>query len=62
MVYRCQAHDPKLRLEVYESDPARETLELIDGNSAGNLATWLIARPETQSLLDQELFATPRQE
>jgi hypothetical protein len=52
-VYRCRALDPKLRFEVYESDPARETLELIDGNSAGDLATRLVARSETQSLLDQ---------
>jgi hypothetical protein len=45
--------NPKLNLELYESDPARETLARIDPNSASNLDTWLVPHRETQLLFDQ---------
>lgn len=51
--HRFQTLNGKLNLELYESDPTRETLERIDPRSTGNLDTWLVPHRETQSLLDQ---------
>jgi hypothetical protein len=51
--YRFQALNGQLKLELYESNPTRETLERIDPNSTGNLDTWLVPQRESQSLLDQ---------
>jgi hypothetical protein len=51
--HRFQTLNAKLNLELYESDPTRETLERIDLRSTGNLDTWLVPQRETQSLLDQ---------
>ncbi len=51
--HRFQTLSGKLNLELYESDPARETLERVDPHSTGNLDTWLVPQRESQSLLDQ---------
>src|SRR5262249_12085198 len=47
------ALNPKLKIEIYECDPASETLERIDPFALTNISTWLVARRETQSLLDR---------
>jgi hypothetical protein len=51
--HRFRALHSKLKLELYESDPMRETLECTDPHSTGNLDTWLVPQRESQSLLDQ---------
>jgi hypothetical protein len=51
--HRFQTLSGKLNLELYESDPTRETLERVDPRSTGNLDTWLVPQRESQSLLDQ---------
>lgn len=51
--HRLQVLNNKFNLELYESDPARETLERIDPYSASNVDSWLVPHRETQSLLDQ---------
>ena len=51
--YRFRSLNGQLKLELYEYDPTRETLERIDPNSTGNLDTWLVPQRESQSLLDQ---------
>jgi hypothetical protein len=53
IAHRFAALDPRLPLELYERDAALDTLEKVDPRSAGNIATWLVSRRETQALLDQ---------
>ena len=53
VAHRAAALDPGLSLELYESDPARETLERMDASRAGNLDTWLVAHRECEALLDR---------
>jgi len=53
VAHRLPALNPKLKLELYECDARKETLERIDSCSTGNLKTWLVPRRETQSLSDQ---------
>jgi hypothetical protein len=40
-------------VELYEHDPAPNTLEKIDPRRAGNLDTWLVPHRESESLRDQ---------
>jgi hypothetical protein len=51
--HRFQTLHGKLNLELYESDPTRETLDCTDPHSIGNLDTWLVPQRESHSLLDQ---------
>lgn len=51
VAHRFAALHPKLAIELYELDPARETLEKIDPRSAGNLDSWLVPFREAEALL-----------
>jgi hypothetical protein len=53
VAHRCRALRPQLSVEVYELDPVLETVQRIDPRSAGNADSWLVARREVQSLIDQ---------
>jgi len=53
VAHRFAALNPKLAIELYELDPARETLEKIDPRSAGNLDSWLVPFRESEALLAQ---------
>jgi hypothetical protein len=53
VAHRFAALEPGLALELYERDPARDSLEKIDPRRAGNLHTWLIPRGESEALLAQ---------
>lgn len=53
VAHRCRALRPQLGVELYELDPILETLRPIDSRSAGNVDSWLVARREVQSLMDQ---------
>ena len=39
VAHRCVALEPSLAIELYERDPARDSLERIDARRAGNLHT-----------------------
>lgn len=56
-VRRLSALHPKLSIELYEFDPARETLEKIDPKSAANVDAWLFPCRESEALLNQGLPA-----
>lgn len=45
--------NPKLPIEIYEYDRAREILEKINPSSLANISSWLVPLRETQSLLDR---------
>jgi hypothetical protein len=49
---RAAALAADLRIELYERDPVRETLEKIDPRHAGNQDAWLVPHRESQALLD----------
>jgi hypothetical protein len=51
VAHRFAALHPKLVIELYELDPARETLQKIDPRSAGNLDSWLVPFRESEALL-----------
>jgi hypothetical protein len=53
VAHRFAALEPGLAIELYERDPARDSLERIDPRRAGNLRTWLIPRRESEALLAQ---------
>jgi hypothetical protein len=53
VAHRFAALHPKLSIELYALDPARETLERINARSAGNLDAWLVAHRESEALLAQ---------
>lgn len=53
VAHRFAALHPQLAIELYELDPARETLEKIDPRSAGNLDTWLVPFRESEALLNR---------
>jgi hypothetical protein len=53
VAHRFAALEPGLAIELYERDPARDSLERIDPRRAGNLHTWLIPRRESKALLAQ---------
>jgi len=53
IAHRMGALDPKLLLELYERDPANETIDKIDARGAGNLDSWLVPYRQTQLLLDR---------
>ncbi len=53
VAHRIAALHPKLSIELYELDPARETLDKIDPRSAGNLDAWLVPHRESEALLGQ---------
>jgi hypothetical protein len=52
VAHRFGALHPEVRVELYELDPLRETMELRDPRSAGNVDSWLVPQGESQSLLD----------
>ncbi len=53
VAHRLAAVDPQLTVELYEHDPAPNTLEKIDPRRAGNLDTWLVPQREWESLRNQ---------
>jgi hypothetical protein len=53
VAHRIAALEPGIAIELYERDPARDSLERIDPRRAGNLHTWLIPRRESEALLTQ---------
>jgi hypothetical protein len=53
VAHRLAALDPNLALELYELDPALNTLERIDPRRAGNMDTWLVPHRESETLLKQ---------
>jgi len=53
VAHRLAALDPQLAFELYEHDPALETLEKIDPRRAGNLDTWLVPHREREALLNR---------
>src|SRR6266436_890806 len=57
VAHRLAALDPQLPFEIYEHDPALETLEKIDPRRAGNLATWLVPHRASEALLTQARIA-----
>ena len=57
VAHRLAALDPQLPFEIYEHDPALETLGKIDPRRAGNLATWLVPYRESEALLTQARIA-----
>jgi hypothetical protein len=50
---RLPALAPHCPVELYEHDPALETLEKIDPRCAANLETWLVPHREAEALLDR---------
>lgn len=57
LAHRIEALAPELNIELYERDPARETLLRIDSRRAANLETWLVPHRESQALLDRSRAA-----
>ena len=53
VAHRLAALDPQLAVELYEHDPALDTLEKVDPRRAGNLESWLVPFRESEALLDQ---------
>jgi hypothetical protein len=53
VAHRLAALNPKLAVELYEHDPALNTLEKIDPRGAGNLDTWLVPHRESEARVDQ---------
>ena len=53
VAHRFSALEPGLPIELYERDPARDSLERIDPRRAGNLHTWLVPCRESEALLAQ---------
>jgi hypothetical protein len=53
VAHRFAAVAPGIAIELYERDPARESLERIDPRRAGNLHTWLVPCRESEALLQQ---------
>ena len=53
VAHRLAALDPQLPFELYEHDPALETLEKLDPRRASNLSTWLVPHRESEALLTQ---------
>jgi hypothetical protein len=53
VVHRLAALDPQCPVELYERNPALETLEKIDHRRAANLDTWLVTHREPEALLDR---------
>ena len=51
VAHRFAALHPKLAIELYELDHARETIEKIDPRNAGNLDSWLVPFRESDALL-----------
>jgi hypothetical protein len=51
VAHRLAALDPQLSFELYEHDPALDTIEKIDPRRAGNLAAWLVPHRESETLL-----------
>ena len=52
VAHRFGALHPKVHVQLYELDPQRETVELRDPRSAGNVDSWLVSQGESQALLD----------
>jgi hypothetical protein len=57
VVHRLAALDSRCLVELYERNPALETLERIDRRRAANLDTWLVTHRESEALLDRALPA-----
>jgi hypothetical protein len=55
---RLAALDASTTIEVYEIRPTLEEVVQLDPHDAGNLATWLVPRRETESLLAQARSAS----
>jgi hypothetical protein len=53
VAHRFAALHPKLTVELYELDSARETIERIDPRSAGNVDSWLVPFRDSEALLAQ---------
>lgn len=53
VAHRFAALAPHVAIELYERDPARDSLEKIDPRRAGNLHTWLVPCRESEALLAQ---------
>src|SRR5260370_29139248 len=53
VTHRLAAVDSELTVELYEHDPAPNILEKIDPRRTGNVDTWLVPHPESESLRDQ---------
>ena len=52
VAHRCLAIDPKVGLELFERDAARETLEKINPRHAGNVESSLVRWRDSEMLLD----------
>jgi hypothetical protein len=55
--HRIAALDPRLRVELFEHNEERETIEKMEVEGAENLRTWLVPAREAESLLAQALPA-----
>jgi hypothetical protein len=53
VAHRFAALAPGPAIELYERDPARDSIERIDPRRAGNLQTWLVPWRESEAFLDQ---------
>ncbi len=53
--HRMAALDERLRVELYERDAARETIEKTDWRGTGNQRTWLVPLREAESLVAQAM-------
>jgi hypothetical protein len=53
VAHRLAALDAQLSVELYEHDPALNSVEKIDPRRAGNLDTWLVPYHESESLLNR---------
>jgi hypothetical protein len=51
VAHRTAALDSNLQIELYELDPARETLEMLDPRTYGNIESWLIPQRDVEALL-----------
>ncbi len=53
VAHRLAALNSRFVVELYERNPALETLEKIDPRRAANLDTWLVTHRESEALLDR---------
>jgi len=53
VAHRLEALGPHCVVDLYERNPALETLEKIDPRRAANLDTWLVPHRESEALLDR---------
>ncbi len=53
VAHRFAALDSRLPIELFERDPALDTLVKMDPRRAGNVESWLVPHRESEALLDQ---------